>query len=391
MSTFLKRTWAEIHLDRLDHNVSALRAYLPPQTKLMGVVKADGYGHGDKFIAGELSRVGIDFFAVSNLAEALSLRRGGISGRILILGFTPPDQAAVIARERIVQTVFSPDYAEQLSRACVAADVDVCVHIKLDTGMNRIGLASETGQIVEQIQAICRLPRLIPEGIFSHLSSADEADEEGKRYTRLQLERYQRVLAELEAHNLHFSCRHLQNSAGIAFLPGLHYDYARAGIVLYGVAPSDVPLPFPLKPVMELKTVVSMVKEIPAGSAVSYGRRFVSEHPMRLATVPIGYADGYPRLLSNKGEMLVHGQRARVLGNICMDQLMLDVSGIEGVSMGDTVTVVGEDGGDRITFDELAAKIGTISYELMCLIGRRVPRVYRRGQETVAVIDYIQS
>lgn len=389
MSEFLKRTWAEIDLSRLDDNISVLKNNLPADTKLMGVVKADGYGHGDRVIARELSEMGVDFFAVSNLAEALSLRRGGIEGDILVLGFTPPSQADVIAAQSITQTVFSMEYAQELSAACEKAGVSVRIHIKLDTGMGRIGIPSEQEDAADRIAAICRLPHLQAEGFFSHLSSADENGPESLTYTALQTQRFQRMQALLKDRGIRFSCCHLQNSAGIAFLPQLHYDYVRAGIVMYGVAPSNLPLPFPLKPVMELKTVISMVKEIPTGTAVSYGRTFVSDRPMRIATVPIGYADGYPRHLSNKGEMLLHGKRARILGNICMDQLLLDVSAIENVRMGDIVTVVGQDGDDCIRFDELAALTGTISYELMCLIGRRVPRVYRKAGSTIAVVDYI--
>lgn len=391
MTTFLKRTWAIINLDHLDHNISTLRANLPPATKLMGVVKADGYGHGDRYIAQELSENGVDFFAVSNLAEALSLRREGIRGDILVLGFTPPSHAAVIARENIVQTVFSPEYAAQLQQECKQQNVRIRVHFKLDTGMNRIGFPAEQEETFAQLTELATQPAFQVEGIFSHLSSADENTAEGLAYTQQQLQQFLSALTRLESAGLHFSCKHLQNSAGIAFLPGLHLDYARAGIVMYGVAPSNVPLPFTLEPVMELKTIISMVKEIPAGEAISYGRRFISSHPMKVATVPIGYADGYPRSLSNQGEMLIHGQRAQILGNICMDQLILDVTGIDNVQMGDTVTVVGRDGADAVTFDELAALTGTISYELMCLIGRRVPRIYRKNGETIAVVDYISD
>lgn len=389
---FLKRTWAVVHLDRLVRNLQQIRAALPEGTKVMGVVKADGYGHGDKYIARELMRHGVDFFAVSNLEEALSLRRGGVTCDILVLGFTPVSCAGELCRGGISQTVFSGEYAAGLNAECVRQKVRVKAHIKVDTGMGRIGIPENPGHpSAEEIAAICGLSNLEPVGIFSHLSSADALDGASAAYTRMQVEAFQRAVEALARRGIHFPVKHLQNSAGIAFLPELHYDYARAGIVLYGAAPSGESVPFPLEPVMELKTVISMVKEIGPGMAVSYGRTFVSDRPMRVASVPIGYADGYPRLLSNRASMLLGGRRVPVIGNVCMDQLMLDVTGVPEVRMGDVVTVVGSDGGESVGFDELAALTGTISYEMMCLIGRRVPRVYVRDGETVAVVDYIQK
>lgn len=207
----------------------------------------------------------------------------------------------------------------------------------------------------------------------------------------MQRRNFNSLLAELKENNIHIPLSHLQNSAGISFYNDAVYEYARAGIVMYGVAPSDEKLPYELKPVMELKSVVSMVKEIDADTAVSYGRTFVSDRKMRIATVPIGYADGYPRHLSNKGEMIVHGKRARVIGNVCMDQLMLDVSEIPEVKMGDIVTVVGHDGDEFIGFDEVGRLAGSIPYEMMCLIARRVPRVYTRNGNTFAVVEYMQG
>ncbi len=197
------------------------------------------------------------------------------------------------------------------------------------------------------------------------------------------------IVNELLSNGTSFEYIHLQNSAGIAFMPNLNYNYARAGIVMYGVAPSNEALDFELKPVMELKSVISMVKNVDAGASISYGRKYISTHQTKVATVPIGYADGYPRLLSNKGEMIIKGKRAKIIGNICMDQLMLDVSGINNIKQGDIVTVIGQDQNEQVTFDELANVIGTISYELMCLIGRRVPRVYVKNGKTIDVIDYI--
>lgn len=395
MKHYLKRTWAIVHLDRLDDNLEALRRHLagantvPPH--IMAVIKANAYGHGDHMIARELANQGVDFFAVSNLEEALSLRRGGIGEEILILGFTPPEQVNVLAQENIIQAVYSPDYAAMLESECTRYGVRIRAHIKLDTGMGRIGFdAADAESVARHLQSILQLPHLEFCGIFTHLSSADMPDPESRQYTRLQMDRYGRAVALLEDNGVRFACRHLHNSAGIAFYPHIApeqpCDYTRAGILLYGEAPSSAPLPFAVRPVMELKTVVSMVKELPADRAVSYGRTFVSTHPMRVATVPIGYADGYPRLLSNRGAMLIHGRRAPIIGNICMDQLMLDVSDIPEVAIGDVVTVVGREGREEIGFHDLAAQIGTIGYELMCLVSRRVPRIYLRNGQPVEEI-----
>lgn len=384
---YLKRTWAEINLDNLYYNINQIKSNLSNETKIIAVVKADGYGHGDKYIANALVSCGINSFAVSNLAEALSLRNAGIDGEILILGFTPPKKCHILAEQDITQTIFSDEYAYSLHAQC---DRPIKVHIKLDTGMGRIGFQeNEMQSTVDEICDICALENFDVKGIYSHFSSADQLDAGSQFYTELQNLRFNLAVNTLKQRGLTFEKIHLQNSAGIAFTDCL-YTHVRAGIIMYGVRPSDLPFPFPLRPVMELKSVVSMVKIIPKGTSVSYGRHFTAEEEMKIATVPIGYADGYPRLLSNRGRMLIHGQSARIVGAICMDQLMLDVSDIQTIKQGDIVTVVGRDGDEMITFDELANSIGTISYELMCLIGRRVPRVYLEDGKEIAVVDYTQ-
>lgn len=392
MNTFYKRTWAEINLDALRFNVQQIRARLPEQTKIMAVVKADAYGHGDRMIAQVLEKNGVSAFAVSNINEAISLRRHGIHSMILILGYTPPEAATDLADFRISQAVFSDEYAQKLSEACAESGVTVNCHLKLDTGMSRIGFgAADPEKAADKIRSVCGLPNLRCCGLFTHLSSADTHDTPSDAYTAMQERRFHAVRQSLAARGIVFPVYHLQNSAGIAFCNADDYQYARAGIILYGCPPSGEPLPFPLKPVMSLYSIVSMVKEIPAGTCVSYNRTFVSDRPMRIATVPIGYADGYPRALSNKGHMLLHGKRAPIIGNICMDQLMLDVSDIPEAACGDTITVVGTDGGETLTFSDLAASCGTINYELMCLIGKRVPRVYCTHGKTLSVLDYLSD
>lgn len=392
MNTFYKRTWTEIDLDALHFNLNQIRGALPSETQVMAVVKADAYGHGDRMIAQMLEKDGVTAFAVSNINEAVSLRRHGIHGKILILGYTPPEAATDLADYRISQTVFSSEYAQQLNDACKSSSVTVNCHIKLDTGMSRIGFcASDPEAAADEIAHVCELPNLHCCGLFSHFSSADTHDAASDAYTAMQEKRYIAVRKALAGRGIRFTSCHLQNSAGIAFCGAHDYQYARAGIILYGCPPSAEPLPFLLKPVMSLYSIVSMVKEIPAGTSVSYNRTFTSKKPMRIATVPIGYADGYPRLLSNRGFMLLHGKRAPIIGNICMDQLMLDVSDISDVMTGDTVTIVGRDGDETITFSDLASLCGTIHYELMCLIGKRVPRVYRANGETCSVLDYLSE
>lgn len=388
---FLKRTWAEIDLDALHQNIAEIRKVIPADTGIIGVVKADAYGHGDWYIASELSKLGVHFFAVSNLEEALSLRRKEIEGDILILGVTPCTRAADLAHYGITQAVYSSEYARKLSDAAVKAGVTIRCHIKLDTGMGRIGfIVREDIDPVEEIKAVAALPGLSIEGVFSHFSSADDITEDGLAYTRLQQQRFDRTVEALEKAGVHFRCRHLQNSAGIENERSCHYNYVRAGIIMYGM-PVDTRegCALDLHPLLSIRSVVSMVKTLPAGNCISYGRHYTTEGDRRIATIPIGYADGYLRCMSGKASVLIRGKRARVIGNVCMDQIMVDVTGIEGAAAGDIATIVGKDGEDAITFDELAGYADTISYELFCLIGKRVPRVYFRDGREVGAVNYL--
>ena len=390
---FLKRTWAEIDLDALKENLHAIRRALPEKTGIIAVVKADAYGHGDQYIAGELARLGIRFFAVSNLEEALSLRRHGIPGDILVLGPTPWKRAADLAAHDIIQTVHSAPYARSLSAEAALRGVQVRVHLKLDTGMGRIGfVVREDTDPLPEIEAAVRLPGLKAEGIFSHFSSADDITGEGEDYTRLQRERFDRTVDALEARGVRFACKHLQNSAGIENLRDCRYDYVRAGIILYGM-PVDTRegCALPLRPLLSIRSVVTMVKTLGPENPVSYGRRYVTGSPTVIATVPIGYADGYLRCMSGRASVLIHGRRARVIGSVCMDQIMVNVTGIPDVKEDDPVTIVGKDGEEEITFDELARYAGTISYELFCLIGKRVPRVYFRDGKEVGEVNYLSD
>lgn len=390
---FLKRTWAEIDLDHLAFNVKEIRKCLPDTTRMMGIVKADAYGHGDRYIAKEMENLGLHDFGVSNLEEALSLRENGVEGDILILGVTPASAVEKLSEHRITQTVYSLEYAQKLSEAAKQKNVRVNCHMKLDTGMGRIGFhAGNDFMAIQEMEKACSLPNLDFTGIFSHFSSSDDISEEGIAYTKRQMEHFDQAVAALEQRGIHFAVKHLQNSAGVLNYRDCRYDMARVGVILYGMELDTLPgCAIPLKPVMSIRSAISMVKTVEKGECISYSRRFTAPKEMRLATVPIGYADGYLRAFSGKARMIVNGHYAKVVGSICMDQLMLDVTDIPDVKAGDIATVVGSDGDCRITFGELAQIAGTIHYELACLISRRVPRVYQKGEQTIGIVDYIMK
>lgn len=396
MLSYLRRSWSVVNLDAIAHNVRTLQARLAsPDCKLMGVVKADAYGHGDKFVADQLVQLGVQWFGVSNLEEALSLRMQGIFHPILIFGFTPSDQVGLLCEYNLTQTVYSLEYGRSLQVAAEAAGVTVGVHIKVDTGMSRLGFIFAdqfTAGAVSEITQVCALPRLHADGIYTHFASADELSGDGEAFTRGQFRLFQSVLEELEARGLHFSLRHCCNSAATINYPEMHLDMVRPGIALYGLAPSaDCAGKLDLRPAMELFSTVAQVKTVPAGAVVSYGRCYTAHRDTVVATVAIGYADGFERELSNKARVLVRGRFAKVIGRVCMDQLMLDVTHIPGAQAGDLVTIVGADGGNTLTFDEMARLSGTISYEKICLIGKRVPRIYRRSGKDVGVVDYVRQ
>ena len=392
MQEFLRRTWAQINLDALNNNIQQIKSIMKPGALLCAVVKADCYGHGYAYTAAEMSEAGADWFAVSNLAEALQLRRVGIRKPVLILGYTPPDKAAQLVYNDISQAVFSAEYAEALSSQAVLSHVKVSAHIKIDTGMSRIGFryhdSIDDYPVLDEIERACALPGLQPEGIFTHFSSAD--CENGELFTRLQYDLFLSAADRLEARGVRFAIRHCANSAAILQYPEMDLDMVRAGVILYGHYPSGaVARRIKLLPVMELKSVISMVKTVPGDTPVSYSRTFHTKGDTVIATVPIGYADGYPRLLSNKTDMLVNGRRARVLGNVCMDQTMLDVTGIPDVKEGVQITVFGSDHGAFLSVEELAEKCGLINYELLCALSRRVPRVYIKNDRIFETTDYM--
>ncbi|WBY64354.1 alanine racemase [Thermocaproicibacter melissae] len=391
---YLRRTWAEIDLDAVESNYRAIRSCLLPGTKVCCVVKADAYGHGAEQIAVLYEKLGADWLAVSNLDEAEQVRRVGVQLPILILGYTQPDRAKELAENRISQAVVGPEFAAALSEEAVKAGVTVNVHIQVDTGMSRVGFfyqnpARDVGAI-DEMERACRLPGLNPEGIFTHFASADEG-EAGADYTRRQFACFTGAIERLAERGVRFSLRHCANSAAVFDYPEMQLDMVRPGIILYGMMPSGkIQNKVPLTPVMSLKSTVALVKSVPAGTCVSYGRRFTSSRETLVATVPIGYADGYLRRYGENACALVRGKRAPVIGRVCMDQLMLDVTDVPDVQTGDTVTLMGRDGEQAVTADEIAERTGTINYEIVCGVATRVPRVFKKGGNVVGCLDYLQ-
>ncbi len=370
-----RRIKANISVDIIEQNFESMRNNINKETKMMAVVKADGYGHGAVPIAERMEpKEYIWGFAVAAAEEAFELRKAGVQKPILILGPVFPEYYEELVQQEIRIPVMTWEEAKDFSDACTAAGRHGYVHIALDTGMSRIGF-SDTEESASVIQKIAKLPDLSIEGLFTHFARADETD---VTPALIQLERYERFAKLLEEKGVQIPLHHCSNSAGIIRMPQANMNMVRAGITIYGIYPSEEVErePVPLKPAMELISHVSYVKDLPAGAAISYGGTYVTERPSRIATIPTGYADGYPRLLSNKGSVLIHGKRAPIRGRVCMDQFMVDVTDIPDVRRGDRVVLMGRDGDDAITADELGALSGRFPYELVCCISPRVPRVY---------------
>ena len=389
-----KRFWAEIDINAAEKNFNLIKSKLNKDTKLCCVVKANAYGHGAVYLSKLYERLGADFFAVSNIEEAMQLRNNGISTPILILGYTPTSCASILAENNIAQSVFSYSYAKELSKSAVADGVNVKIHIKLDSGMGRIGFdcIHANDKMLDTVLEVCNMQGLNPEGIFTHFAVADEGVD-GAEFTRLQYERFTSAVDELKSHGVEFEIKHCANSATTFEYPEYHLDMVRVGVVLYGLAPSKkVRGCEDLLPVMSLKSVISMIKEIEEGDTVSYGCTFKAEKKTKIATAPVGYADGFWRSNAENGtQMLIRGQRVNIVGRVCMDQLMLDVTNVKGVREGDYITLIGADKDGFISADELAKNNHTIGYEMICSIGERVPRFYIKDHDIVFVKDNIVS
>jgi Alr-MurF fusion protein len=367
-------TWVEVDLEALAGNVRRAQQIVGPDVAVCAVLKADGYGHGAASVARTALNNGARMLAVACLAEAVVLRRAAIDAPILVLGYTPAWQARDTVRHDVTATVYDLDVARALSQAAADLNRPARIHVKVDTGMARLGLLP--AETIPFVQALATLPGLEVEGIFTHFSVADSAAPEHRTHTEAQLAALRRVLAELREVGVAIPLVHAANSAAMLNWPESHFDMVRLGIALYGLAPSaDTPLPAGFRPVLSWKTQVAQVKTLPSGAPVSYGNTFVTERETRLAVAPVGYADGFRRGPAHWGHVLVHGQRASIVGRVTMDQTMLDVTDIPGVRQGDEVVLIGRQGEAEITVEQVAERLGTINYEVVAEILARVPRV----------------
>lgn len=382
MRSTLKRTWAQIDLDALEHNYKTIRQKTGQGVGFLGVVKADAYGHGAIQVSGLLQELGADYLGVSSIDEAAELRYGGITMPILILGYTPADQVGQLIDLRITQTVTDFDAASEYSRAAAAHGGTLRVHIKADTGMSRLGFRCADDAFDESVEQICRacsLPGLDCEGIFTHFAVSDESDEESQEYTQRQFELFTSCIAAVEEkRGRKFALRHCANTGATACLPETYLDMVRPGLLLYGCGAFAKEMG--LRPVMTLKTYISTIKSYPAGTSVSYGRRFVTERATRMGVVPYGYADGFLRCLSDNCALMTADGPAPVRGRICMDMCMIDLTDLPGVKAGDEVEIFGSSN----SADDLASAAGTISYELLTSVSKRVPRIYYRAGKEIA-------
>ena len=383
------RVYATVNLDAVASNMRSMRDNLPASTLIMGSVKADGYGHGSVPVAKTIEPY-VFGYAVATIDEGIILRRHGINKTILILGVTHESRYEDLLRYDIRTAMFQYEKAKKLSDLALKQGKKAVVHLALDTGMSRIGMKADR-EHAKEAAAIAALEGIEVEGLFTHFARADETD---KSAYEEQYRRYKEFLGYLKELGVKIPIRHCSNSAGIVeSLESNHMDMVRAGIAIYGMYPSDEVdhNSVKLTPAMEIKSCITYIKEIEAGTAVSCGGTFVADHTMKVATIPVGYGDGYVRSLSGKGDVLIHGKRAAILGRICMDQFMVDVTDIPDVQEDDEVTLLGSDGAECITMEELAEKSGGFHYEMICDIGKRIPRVYLKDGKVVGTKDYFDD
>ncbi len=356
----MKRAFEEVYLQRLAENVQTVRSLIGPTTKIMGIVKADAYGHGAVEVADTILSQGVEYLGVACITEAMQLRQAGISAPILVLSEPVSNVVDDILNLDVTQTVYSLPFARMLSNAALSRNKKVNVHIKVDTGMSRIGVHPDDA--VQLIASITHMEGINVEGLFTHFARADEPE---SGFTEVQFERFMQVVQALKNEKIPVPpLLHTANSAAIRSFPRTHLNMVRAGIMLY----DDV---------LMFKAHVAHLKKVPAGTPISYGSTFVTEKVSEIATISVGYADGYDRALSNKGTVLIKGKRYPIVGRICMDMCMSDITGAEDVQVGDEVVLIGAQGAEQIKIDELSAQLGTITYEVMCGIGKRVPRIYK--------------
>lgn len=382
--------WVEINLDNLAHNISEVRRVTNKSSKVTAVIKADGYGHGAVVIAETLLNNGADRLAVATLTEALQLRKTYHKTEILVLGYTETSSIHLAIEHNLIQTIYTYDQAKSFNEIAKTMDKKLKVHIKLDTGMTRLGMMPNQ-ETIDIIKDMTSLDALIVEGMYTHFARADETD---KSFTRSQVENFDFVRRGLEKEGIVLDLNHVSNSASIIDMPEYNFDMVRAGIMLYGLYPSDEVdrSDVKLREVMSLRTKISRVQDVDKNVGISYGHKYVTDESKQVATLPIGYADGYSRSLTFKAQAIIKGKNKKVpvIGRICMDQCMIDVTGID-VEIGDEVILFGNDMDQAISIDDIAAHLHTINYEIVCMINKRVPRVYTKSGEVVKIIDYIMA
>lgn len=386
--SLIKRpVWAEINLDCIEHNFNEVKKTVVEDTLIAAVIKSDAYGLGAVEISSVFKECGADYFAVATLSEAIQLRKRHSEIPILILGYTPNGLIKEVIEYDIHQTLYTLDQAKVFNDIAMSMGKKIKVHLNIESGMNRLGFKSSKESVDEIVYIHEKLTMLVIEGMFTHFAVADEKD---KSFTRRQVERYMFMSDELEKKGIDIPVKHVSNSAGIIDLPEYNFNMVRAGIILYGCYPSDDVdhKKVVLKPVVNLRAEISHVKDVPKGEGISYGLIYKTDSPKKIATVPIGYGDGFSRNLSGKGGVLVKGKYAPIVGRICMDQCMIDVTGID-VVQGDVVTIYGEDEDNSISIDSVAKSLGTINYEVLCMLNKRIPRIYMKNNKIIKVKDYI--
>jgi len=384
------RVYAGIDLDALRYNMESMHKNIKEGTKIAAVIKADAYGHGALTVAKTIEDLPYVWgFAVATADEAEMLIADGRKKPILILGISFPEHYELIVEKEIRPAICEYESAKALSDIAVRKNKTCHIHIKIDTGMSRIGL-QVTEESADLVAKIAQLPGIEIEGIFTHFAQADEYD---KTFTKEQIQKFRKMIAMMEDRGVSIPVKHCSNSAGIAEIREANMDMVRAGITLYGLWPSEEvdQNSLDLKPVMELKTHVAYVKDLEAGRAISYGGTFITKRDSRIATIPVGYADGYCRGLSNTGSVLIHGKRAPICGRVCMDQFMVDVTDIPDVKIGDEVTLIGRDGDEVITMEEVGSLSGRFNYEFVCVLGKRIPRVFYRDGKRIASQEYFDE
>ncbi|MBU3089096.1 alanine racemase [Clostridium gasigenes] len=386
MEENIRAVWAEIDLDCIKHNMIEIRKQVGEKI-IIAIVKADAYGHGAIDVASVLLENGADKLGVAVITEALELRKSGIEAPILILGYTPLDFTKDLIDQNIEQTVYSLDYAIGLSEIALEEGKQIDIHIAIDTGMGRLGFLPNE-ESLDDIEKINNLKNINIKGIFTHFSSADETD---KEYTMMQLNKFKQFNKSLEERGIKIKEKHLSNSAAILDMEEAYFDAVRPGIIIYGYYPSNevIKEKINLKPALTLKSNIVHVKVLPKGEYISYGREFKTERESIIATLPIGYADGYTRALYKKGKIIINGKSAPIVGRICMDQCMIDITDVGPVKVGDEVILIGEDQGIKFNADDIAKLLNTINYEVLCLIGKRIPRVYKKNKTTIKTRNYL--